>query len=371
MGRRDRLISKSILCALFHEPSEDKRTALARILAFFTFFQLKLEKYRPDTFKKLRHETWELNEEEYKESFRQKEKSGGGLNPVGDLGYSGSTFFTTPNAKYLIKSLTRPSEYRFFARDLLLPYAAHMSSNPNSLLVRITDFLYSPYITLGSLLALTPPCHIVMENILFGKEASKDKGAWETYDLKPITYFYPERDIASGHLASQSTKERLVDKFEDVISIRDDQRTLLLQTLQADTKLLEENNAVDYSLFLVRYPSEIATSFIPPKATPAPQANPSVPPQWRLGIQSSDGKWVYRLVVLDFFWAKHKTQAKAMTGLIKSFNLVARKGPMSITTNAVEYRKRFLHMVEGIVVSDQVTVEQVQEAGEGQGPNAD
>ena len=161
-----------------------------------------------------------------------------------------------------------------------------------------------------------------------------------------------------------------MDKFEDVIRLSDSERTLLLQTLQSDTKLLEENNAVDYSLFLVRYPSDTAASSIPPKGIPNPETNPSVPPKWRLGLQSSDGKWVYRLIVLDFFWAKHKTQAKAMTALIKSFNLVARKGPMSITTNAVEYRKRFLHMVEGIVVSDRVTVNEVMDAGEGQGPSA-
>jgi hypothetical protein len=370
MGRRDTLISKSILRALFRDQKEDKRTLLARIFAFFTFLELKLQRYKSDVFEGLRHEVWELDEEEYKESFRQKDKSGSGLEPVGDLGYSGSTFFTTSNAKFLIKSLPRPSEYRFFARDLFEPYVEHMKTNPNSLLVRITDFLYSPTITLGALLGLAPSCHIVMENILFGKDASKDPKTWETYDLKPITYFYPERDIAGGRLASESTKERLVDKFEDVIRLGDDQRTLLLQTLQADTKLLEENNAVDYSLFLVRYPSDTASSFVPPRGTPSPHANPSVPPKWRLGLQSSDGKWIYRLVVLDFFWAKHKTQAKAMTGLINSFNLVARKGPMSITTNSVEYRKRFLHMVEGIVVSDRVTEAQIRDAGEGQGPSA-
>jgi hypothetical protein len=245
-----------------------------------------------------------------------------------------------------------------------------MSANPNSLLVRITDFLYSPNVTMGALFGLAPSCHIVMENILFGKDTSKDKHAWETYDLKPITYFYPERDIAGGRLTSEATKERLVDKFEDVIRLNDSQRTLLLQTIQEDTKLLEKNNAVDYSLFLVRYPSEVASSSIPPKGAPDPHENPSVPPEWRLGLQSSDGKWVYRLVVLDFFWAKHRAQAKVMTGLINSFNVVARKGAMSITTNSVEYRKRFLHMVEGIVVSDRVTVSEVNDAGEGQGPNA-
>lgn len=213
-----------------------------------------------------------------------------------------------------------------------------MTRLPTSLLVRITDFLYSPYFTLGSLLGFAPACHIIMENILYGKESSSTANEWETYDLKPITYFYPERDIAGGYLASESTKERLVDKFEDTIRVPEYARVQLLETLEEDTKLLSTCNAVDYSLFLVRYPAsstDVAT--ITAKASP-----------WRSGVESTDGKWVYRAVVLDFFWAKHRTQAKLMTGLIESFNLFARKGPMSITTNATEYRERFLRMVESL-----------------------
>lgn len=202
-----------------------------------------------------------------------------------------------------------------------------------------------------------------MENILYGKQENK---GWETYDLKPMTYFYPERDIADGAFVSEATLERLVDRFEDVLRVSDSARTELLQTLQADTQLLATANAVDYSLFLVRYPPSSAPPSIPPNALP--EASPSVPPAWRLGIPSSDGKWIYRLVVLDFFWAKHKLQAKLMTALIGTFNfLTCRRTPMSITTDAVEYRERFLRMVEGIVVSDVVGVEDVAGAGEGQG----
>lgn len=214
-----------------------------------------------------------------------------------------------------------------------------MSRLPTSLLVRITDFLYSPYVTLGSILGLAPACHIIMENILYGKDTSAASKEWETYDLKPISYFYPERDIAGGYLASESTKERLVDKFEDKLRVPDSAKAQLLETLEEDTKLLSSCNAVDYSLFLVRYPASSASSVSTMNAKTSP---------WRQGVESSDGKWIYRAVVLDFFWAKHRTQAKLMTGLIKSFNFFARKGPMSITTDATEYRGRFLRMVEGL-----------------------
>jgi len=265
------------------------------------------------------------------------------LKPVGDLGYSGSTFFTTPNKKFLIKSLPRGSEYRYFAQDLLAPYYEHMSRLPASLLVRITDFLYSPYFTLGSFLGFAPACHIVMENVLYGKDGDPDSDYWETYDLKPITYFYPERDIAGGFLASETTLSKLADKFEDKIRVSEKDRIQLLETLQEDTKLLYSCNAVDYSLFLVRYPATSKdVSTLTAKASP-----------WRAGVESSDGKWIYRAVVLDFFWAKHRLQAMAMTGLINSFNLFARKGPMSITTDATEYRERFLKMVDGLFEAEE------------------
>lgn len=217
-----------------------------------------------------------------------------------------------------------------------------MARLPTSLLVRITDFLYSPYVTLGSLLSFAPACQIVMENVLYGQESDVERSdKWETYDLKPVSYFYPERDIAGGHLASESVKDRLVDTFEDKVRVTESHRVKLLETLQEDTRLLESNNAVDYSLFLVRYPAE--SKDIP---TLISRASP-----WRTGVPSADGKWIYRAVVLDFFWAKHKFQAQAMTGLINSFNFFARMGPMSITTDALEYRSRFLKMIDSIVES--------------------
>jgi hypothetical protein len=216
-----------------------------------------------------------------------------------------------------------------------------MALHPASLLVRITDFLCSPYVTLGSLLSFAPACHIVMENVLYGKDVDERGDKWETYDLKPVSYFYPERDIAGGHLASDSVKERLLDTFEDKVRVSEAHRIQLLETLQEDSKLLESCNAVDYSLFLVRYPAE--SKHVP---TLIARASP-----WRSGVPSTDGKWMYRGVVLDFFWAKHKLQAQAMTGLIKSYNFFARQGPMSITTNAKEYRTRFLQMVEGLMES--------------------
>lgn len=96
MGFRDRLISTSILRAIFStKPSQNGTEArpglLARILAFFTFFNLTLAKYRRELFKKLRNDIWGIEEEGYAESFRSPSKNKRtDLVAVGDLGYSGS-----------------------------------------------------------------------------------------------------------------------------------------------------------------------------------------------------------------------------------------------------------------------------------------
>lgn len=224
-----------------------------------------------------------------------------------------------------------------------------MELNPTSLLVRITDLLYSPLPTLAAVLGTAPSHHIVMENTLYGKSScSKERQQeWETYDLKPNDYFYPERDVAGGRLAPESVKERLIDEFPDKIRVTSDEKEELVAQLLRDTKFLQDANAVDYSLFLIRYPASMSSS--EGGKVPVPPGRTS---SWRSGLLSRDKKWIYRAVLLDFFWAKDALQAKAMTGLISSFNFFkwgTDHGPMSITTSSDEYRSRFLKMVEEIV----------------------
>jgi hypothetical protein len=244
----------------------------------------------------------------------------------------------TWNSKYLIKSLPRRFEYKFFEDDLIRPYYDHMQAHSNSLLVRITDFLTSSTPSLGNLIGVTPSRHVVMENILYGKESSDKKEEWETYDLKPTSYFFPERDIAGGSLASEATKSRLADEFPDKIRITRKQYEDLEGTLKEDTELLKQANAVDYSLMLVRYPASSRVDYLG-----------GVSNEWRTGAESFDHKWKYRAVLLDFFWAKHTANAQTMDTLIQTYNVVGQHGPMSITTTAEEYRDRFLTMVKDIV----------------------
>ena len=216
-----------------------------------------------------------------------------------------------------------------------------MKENPASLLIRITDFLECVHHSIGSLLALAPTHQLVMENILYGQsEMQSEESPWESWDLKPMSYFYPERDVAGGVLSSEATKSKLADDSNESVVLNRDQAEDFKAQLEKDTGLLRDCNAVDYSLFLVR---------IPVSAVPTSDSQPAGPRSWRTGVEGADGKFVYRAAVLDFFWAKHTVHAKAMTGLVKSYNLFDRQGPMSVTTTAEEYRKRFLKMCAEII----------------------
>lgn len=358
--RRDENISRSIVLAILQDDNKaDSRVRFwHRLRKLFAFYALVLTRFRPELFQKLRNRIWGISEEDYKASFEGSDS----LIPKGDMGYSGSvsgidpqtvthrmtnapekTFFTTKDNKYLIKSIPRRFEHTFFRDDLLEPYVSHMESHPGSLLVRITDFLAWQYRSLGGLLGLSPNYHLVMENLLYGQEEDSN---WQTFDLKPMSYFFPERDIAGGRLASEATKSKLADEFDDKMLLSRSQANVFLKSLESDTELLANHNAVDYSLMLVRIPR-------PSSANDAAEADDPFqdpkPLDWRKGVPSQDHKWLYRAVILDFFWAKHKVHAKLMTMLIDAWNLIDRKGPMSITTTAPEYRSRFLDMCRNIV----------------------
>ena len=176
-----------------------------------------------------------------------------------------------------------------------------------------------------------------MTNTFSGRDEDVDHDKWEKYDLKPIDYFYPERDLVPDPLVSEETLNRLADKLEDKIRIRAVDYEGLKAVLDADTRFLCDANAVDYSLLLVRFPAS---------SVPGTGGRPS---PWRVGVSSVDGKWKYRLVLLDFFWAKHRLRAQAMTGVVQTFNVVGRQGPMTITTTSEEYREKFLEMVDSLI----------------------
>lgn len=354
-------IAASICESITGEHDEDNPSFTQTLSNYFNTSKLIFTRAHEDQFRSLRQQ-WEIGEDDYRASFTPSNNSNysktnddsnnNALVSIGDMGYSGSTFFTTADGKYLIKSVPRHFEHSFFRDELLVPYADHMRANRNSLLVRITDFLEAQR-SVGATLGLAPSHHLVMENTKFGEAADKrDDAEWETWDLKPMSYFYPERDVAGGALSSDETKEKLADGFEEKIVLSIDAAAEFRATLQKDTALLAQCNAVDYSLFLVRIPATAESKEEDgglPDVPVEPPLVPPGPPSWKTGVRSADGKYVYRAAVLDFFWAKHKVHAQAMTGLINTYNVVDRQGPMSVTTTSEEHRERFLSMCDEMV----------------------
>lgn len=110
-------------------------------------------------------------------------------------------------------------------------------------------------------------------------------------------------------MLGEASKSKLADEFHEKVVLTLDQAEELKGQLAKDTKLLADCHAVDYLLFLVR----ILAHKSPAESGSAP---PGLSSTWRTGITSADGRFVYRAAVLDFFWAKHKVHAMAMTGLI-------------------------------------------------------
>ena len=372
MGARERNIARSVTYTITssNEDGKPRRRPglLRRLFGVFNLYWLSFRLVREDLFRALRG-VWRIPEAEYRASFggaSSAAEADGSLQALGDMGYSGSTFFRTGDGAYLVKSVPRAFEYNFFKKSLLLPYADHVRANPGSLLIRITDFLERRQRSLGSLLGLAPSHHVVMENLLYGQDREVDTEAgaapppkWESWDLKPMSYFYPERDVAGGALASEATKSKLADEFPDKLHLTLDQAEDFKAQLQKDTRLLADANAVDYSLFLVRVTgaadllgdagaADAPDPLIPSKS---PFAPPS-PPSWRTGMVASNGAEIYRAAILDFFWAKHTVHAKAMTGLISTYNLIDEQGPMSVTADSNEYRDRFLKMCLEMVEVD-------------------
>ena len=256
--RQDRIAKSIVYAILFgsgeklHKPASVLSRFFALLTAFFTLFQLNLIRVRNDLFSSLRTTSWSLPDDDYFTSFEGSPSSV--LSSTKDMGFSGSTFFTTSDSKYIIKSVPRHFEHSFFRDEFLVPYADHMKRYPGSLLVRITDFLATRSASLGGWLGLAPTHHIVMANLLSGRAEAEEKeykdegedgdaeggktGKWETYDLKPTSYFVPERDIANGALTSEATKARLTDQFDDKLSLRKEEAEELVKQLHRDTDCL-------------------------------------------------------------------------------------------------------------------------------------
>ena len=221
----------------------------ALLTEFWALFTVYLRFNAPNVFQKLRKH-WRIDEEAYRNSFQEIDTLSG------PMGFSGASFFRTHDKKYLLKSLNRSFEYRYYYNNLLLPLAEYQLSHPSSYIVHITDCLFTSSPRLGHLLGTSPSHFLIMENIQHTSTSNGDPQTeeedWEDYDLKPSEYFFPERDFMGGLLASEETKEKLHDGFEGQVPFTRITFESIVRQLEEDSEFLCQMEVVDYSLFMIR-----------------------------------------------------------------------------------------------------------------------
>lgn len=110
--------------------------------------------------------------------------------------------------------------------------------------------------------------------------------------------------------------------------------------METDTAFLEIMETIDYSVLLGRYPISL---FHRKTDTNKGRDALALPKQGKTdfvrGVISADGKWVYKLCVLDFFWNVKQLQPK----IIKAAG--AALPEQTITAEPVRYREEFLKYI--------------------------
>lgn len=110
MPQRQQIIARSVTYSVLH--SDRPPSFLAKLPAFFYLYWLTFECLREDLFTALRG-VWEIDLKDYRKSFGAEDRKKDALQPmgqppcvstkpcrllmrhIGDMGYSGSTFFST------------------------------------------------------------------------------------------------------------------------------------------------------------------------------------------------------------------------------------------------------------------------------------
>lgn len=297
-----------------------------RLDEFFSLFHCHYRRAAPLLFHKLRNDVYKIDEESYQKEFTQP------LELVSGLGFSGSIFFYTHDKSYIVKSIGRRFEYIFLYEDLMNPLAEYMEKNRNTLLSEITDVLYSFNHRLGGYLGFSPSHFVVMSNVM--KNLDKDKGC-RKWDLKPQNFFEPTRDLVPDPMKTEAAKSGLADELDEEILLTRKQKDDLMSILEKDTEFLMRMETIDYSLLLGRFPIDYFGEI--------PQ-----PETFFSGVKSADGKWVYKMCVLDFLWNVKQLHPK----IIQVAG--AALPEQTVTTQPNRYRKEFLKMMdEYITVHDE------------------
>ncbi|KAF8428647.1 hypothetical protein EV426DRAFT_279846 [Tirmania nivea] len=288
---------------------------------FLSLYFCHYHRAAPLLFRQLRREVYNIDEDYYQDQFTKPLKLASGL------GFSGSVFFFTQNKDYIIKSIGRRFEYIFLYKELLDPLADYITHNRDTLLSKITDVLYSFDHRLGSYLGVSPSHFIIMRNDLTRFDKGRGCKKW---DLKPPNFFEPTRDLVPDRIKSKAAKSGLADGMDEEIILARKQKADLMSLLERDTEFLMQKEIIDYSLLLGRYPVDMFGE--------VPQ-----PESFFTGVRSGDGKWIYKMCILDFLWNVKQLHPK----IIQAAGTALPE--QTITTQPHRYRTEFLKMMDDYI----------------------
>jgi hypothetical protein len=300
-----------------------------RASSFFSLYHANFQRAAPLLFHQLRTHCFGLDEEAYQRQFEHE------LIPVDGLGFSGSLFFYTHDKSLIVKSVGRKFEYTFLYDKMLDGFAFYSAQNSRDMLLcRIIDVLYSFEHRIGAWLGVSPSHYVVMTNVLQGLDKEAGCRKW---DLKPQGFFEPTRDLVPDGVKTEAAKSGLADELEEEIVLTRRDKVLLMQLLERDTAFLRDMRTIDYSLLLGRYPVEMFHH------TPREgmEKDPLVLPEeggsdFVGGVRSADGKWVYKMCLLDFLWNVEQLGPKVMKTAGKLLP------EQTVTTEPERYRDEFL-----------------------------
>eukprot|EP01112_Ceratiomyxa_fruticulosa_P019376 TRINITY_DN6331_c0_g1_i1.p1 TRINITY_DN6331_c0_g1~~TRINITY_DN6331_c0_g1_i1.p1 ORF type:complete len:600 (-),score=98.84 TRINITY_DN6331_c0_g1_i1:70-1869(-) len=188
----------------------------------------KFSDYFPKVFRRIR-ENFSIQGADYMLSLTAHYR----LSELKTPGKSASFFYYSSDKRYLIKTISRIEGHTL--RAMIHNYYLHISQNNNTLLLRV----------LGLHKISTPNVKktyfVVLGNIF------SDKEIHETYDLKGSTI---------GRIAEPgATVLKDLDFMGKNIYMGNERRSLFLKQVEVDSKFLERNNVMDYSLLLgIHYP---------------------------------------------------------------------------------------------------------------------
>lgn len=180
--------------------------------------------YAPLKFRAIR-EACGVSDEEYRSSF------GGDQNKMKEKyteGRSGSFFYFTADFKFIVKTVSR-GEKEFLLR-ILPAYMSHVLNHPETLINKLVGFH-------SVILFHTTITFIVMLNVF-----TTTRELHNTYDLKGSTVDRNRKPGVKGVFKDNDLKFK--------VHLQDGVRKQFLDQVEIDTKFMESQNIMDYSLLL-------------------------------------------------------------------------------------------------------------------------